>query len=115
METDNLSLRTKDTIEDGLQELSAQPGSVLYVNYQPGNGTAYRFTLHECPAGSPLSRWHFSGQGGWWVVFMPETGYKSFAFQRGIDPWYMMGKVGCGISDAVVLAEVLEFLTERGK
>jgi hypothetical protein len=115
MDTDNLSIRTKGSVEEGLVELSAQPGPVLYVNYQPGNGTAYRFTLHECPAGSPLSGWHFSGQGGWLVVFVPESRYRPFAFQGYIDPLYFAEKTGCSLSDAVVLVEVLKFLTERGK
>lgn len=116
IDTSNLSIRTKATVEDGIQDMCPQTGEVHFVDYQPGNGTAYRFTLHRCPEGSPLALWHFSGNAGWVVFFVPELRFKQFAFSAldtEINPLWLKEKVGCGLADAVVLAEVLQELTEK--
>ena len=92
---------------------------VAFVDYQPGNGTAYRFFLTRVEPKSAFGLWlGFGESAGWIVSWVPD---QSHAFNNihivasgsYLDPYYVQAKLGCGISDAVVLTEVFAHLTGR--
>jgi hypothetical protein len=106
--------RTKP-IADALVECEGVVENSYWVNYQPGNGTAYRFLFQRLLRGSSPAKWLFGEHfGGFLVTFMPSFSYHTFAFSDGsyLAPHYVKEKVGCGIADAIVLAEVFAHLAE---
>ena len=104
------SVRTKSIKEALVEDLvwdARSPDPPRWVNYQPGNGTAYRFLIQRFPAGSPPARWYLSGKPGWLVTFATPNKFKPFVFGEGfLDFYWVAGEVQCGIADAIVLAEI---------
>jgi hypothetical protein len=92
---------------------------VAFVDYQPGNGTAYRFFLTRVEPKSAFGLWLGFGESAGWIVSWVPDQSPSFnnihitANGSYLDPYYVQSKLGCGISDAVVLAEVFAHLTGR--
>lgn len=114
MIVDGLELRTK-SIEDSIVEATKIVEDLLWVNYQPGNGTAYRFQFEVITPGSPPSDWMFSSGAGFLITWFPESSYKSFGFSNNsfLNAEYLRQKIRCGISDARVLAEIFAFLARK--
>ena len=107
-----LDLRTKPTVQAGIVLLDK------VVVYEPGNGTRYTMLITE------VSKFGFSdtardalGLGtmsGGFVVAWPHLPYQTLIYTAGsyLAPNWMRNKVGCTLADAVVLCELLAYLTD---
>jgi hypothetical protein len=105
--------RTK-SIQDSLVEVEEIQDGLFWINYQPGNGTAYRCILQTLPAGSPPAKWLFGEDvTGTLVTFMPDFRYRPFAFADGsyLSREYLKEKIGCSYSDAAALAELFAYFS----
>ena len=98
-------MRTK-TLPDSVKSRT-QCGNTTVLNYQPGNGTQYKFILIDntktedgCYFVALVTLGH-----GTCMTVMPGAGYLS--------PGYVAEKLKVGKADAVVLAEIIANLTGR--
>jgi hypothetical protein len=109
-----LDVRTKPIAKSfvELETFGGNPKS-FWANYQPGNGTAYRFLMQRLERGTQAAEW-FLGQDacGWVVAFASPDRYRTFAFSEDsyLSPLWVAEKTGAYQADAVVLAEVLAHL-----
>jgi hypothetical protein len=117
-------LRTKPMNEalvrnECVEKVSLDRTGVTFVDYQPGNGTAYKFFLTRVEGSSSFGRWLGFGESSGWIVSWVPDQSQSFrnihivANGYFLDPYFVQSKLGCGISDAVVLAEVFAHLMGR--
>ena len=118
---DMLDLRTKPTVKDGLvfdsinSPATGSGAMVRFVDYQPGNGTRYWFSI--------MNTDDFDNEVNKKLGFYESSGYlvtdlnhmKSMVLTREgfISYDFIMEKLGCGISDAYVLAELFGKLLGR--
>ena len=98
-------MRTK-TLPESVKSVTAN-GQSTSIEYQPGNGTRYKFILIDntktedgCYFVALVTLGH-----GTCMTVMPGAGYLS--------PGYVAEKLKVGHGDAVVLAEIIAHLTGR--
>lgn len=109
-----LDIRTKKTIEDGILGGIVQLGSVeavQHVTYQPGNGTSYRLIFCDITGVDDVGE-----QGGWLVTWINSRDMKAMVItnNESLLHWqYVMEKMRASISDAVCLAEIIGYCTNR--
>lgn len=115
----NLDLRTKKTIEEGIESCETTHG-VRIVEYSPGNGTRYVLSLVELHGFSPeTSEWFgFDPKGFAWLVtwlnHSPMTSMVVVKDDGALLHWiYLREKLNAGVPDAIVLAEVIGYITGR--
>jgi len=112
-----MELRTRPTVADGLT-IQETRGTTHLVLYEPGNGTAYTLLITNLtPFGFSREAHHrlglSKGSGGF-VVAWPGMSYRTLMYSAGsyLDPSWFQTKVGCTLADAVVLCELLAYLTD---
>lgn len=113
-------VRTKETIEEGIRNRETTQGTEVLV-YAPGNGSSYVVTFMSLSSFSQAVKDYFGfgldGKG--WLV--TRVGYPPMPSMIVIDNpgallhWtYVQEKLGVGPADAIVLAELIGFVTGRG-
>lgn len=111
-----LELRTKPTVQDGIV-LREKNGSQLVI-YEPGNGTRYTMLITQItPFGFTDKARDALGLGKrsiGYVVAWPHLRYQSLTYTAGsyLAPIWLCEKTGCTLADAVVLCELLAYLTD---
>jgi hypothetical protein len=115
----NLDVRTKKTIEEGIQIREESEGSI-FVLYSPGNGTIYTVVFRNLSNCSPelKDRMGLGTCGGWLVTYMNWLTMPSMIVledPQGLLHWeYVREKLrGVGAADAVVLAELIGHMVGR--
>lgn len=110
-------IRTKATVREGivLDESVGEPHDTRIVEYQPGNGTRYVLVITELAGPYTDERVRYAlGTGNeraTHLVAKLNAGAGTAMLVGGVDHFLhytsVMEKLGVGISDAVVLAELL--------
>lgn len=114
-----LEVRTKKTIEEGIRNREIIQGTEVVV-YAPGNGSIYTVTFTNLSGLSPEVNDRF-GLGpdstGWLVTHVGYSPMPSMIVtdnQGGLLHWeYVREKLKISAADAVVLAELIGFVTGR--
>ena len=114
-----LEVRTKKTIEEGIQ-LREEVGGSTFLLYAPGNGTLYMVVVQSLSGYSPKMKDRMGlglDGGGWLVTYMGGVPMASMVVidnQGGLLHWeYVREKLKVAAADAVVLAELIGFVTGR--
>jgi len=113
-----LDVRTKKTIEEGIQ-LREERGDSTSILYAPANGTIYLVLIQKLAECSPelKDRMGLRDGEGWLVTYMggvPMTSMVVIDNQGGLLHWeYVREKLRVSAADAVVLAELIGFVTGR--
>ena len=113
-----MDVRTLPSIEQGIKIRDVQGSSTL-ISYCPGNGTKYLILITDVSHLGPESK-DFMGLGsrgwGWLVTHVGHTPMTSMVVidNGALLHWeYVREKLSVSISDAVVLAELIGFVTNR--
>lgn len=103
------SLRTKP-IKDSITKHINGAGGVLFVESQPGNGTRYQFVL--VPLRDPAVAEAIGAVADSYLVTKVNgrTGVMTVGGGNFIHYSYVAEKLGTGLSDSVVIAELLGYL-----
>jgi hypothetical protein len=109
-------LRTTPTVHDGIK-LCERDSSACMVVYEPGNGTRYRLVMTRVGSFAFSNRARDVlglGKGMGHVVAFPDSHYRTLTYSDGsyLAPHWLCERVGCTMADAVVLAELLAYLTD---
>jgi hypothetical protein len=114
-----LEVRTKNTIEEGIRNRETIQGTEVVV-YAPGNGSVYVVSFTNLSGLSPEGKDRFglgSDGKGWLVTHVGYAPMPSMVVtdnQGGLLHWeYVREKLKVSASDAVVLAELIGFVTGR--
>jgi hypothetical protein len=113
-----LDVRTKKTIEEGIQ-LREEVGGSTFLLFAPGNGTIYLVLIQKLSDCSPKlkDRLGLRDGDGWLVTHMggvPMTSMVVIDNQGGLLHWeYVREKLQVSAADAVVLAELIGHVTGR--
>lgn len=108
-------MRTKKTIEDGVVFKQGNPCTAAVVDYQPGNATSYKMAIMRVFPGEGAKKLAIPG-GGWVFAFL------DLPFMSAVIPdnkgaylaaGYLQSKIGCGASDALVLAEFIAWYCDQ--
>lgn len=108
-----MELRTKATVQDGFVEWGCCEGTE-FVIYEPGNGTRYCLLIQYTGRFSSGSRDALGlGTGHGYIVAFPNSFYRTLTYTAGsyLAPIWLHEKTGCTLADAVVLCELLAYLT----
>jgi hypothetical protein len=102
----------RPSVEEALIEKTLIQENLYWINYQPGNGTAYRFLFQRLPLGSLPGTWLFGRESGFLVHFMPHLPFHAFAFMDGsvLEEHYVASKVKCTVYEGCLLAEAFTYL-----
>jgi hypothetical protein len=114
----NLDVRTKKTIEEGIQ-IREERGDSTFLLYAPENGTIYLVVIQKIGGCSPKMKDRMGlgiDDGGWLVTYMGSVSTSMVVIDDpgGLLHWeYVRRKLHVGAADAVVLAELVGFVTGR--
>jgi hypothetical protein len=107
-------LRTKPSIRDGISS-DLTNGGIRAVEYQPGNGSRYSLVLSDLSFMPTTSR-AVKPPNGTVLVWCANFGKGWLTENYGSAPVHFTSvreKLGCSITDAVVLAELIGYLLSR--
>lgn len=110
-----LDIRTKRTVQESITRHIESSGTVHEVEYCPGNGTRYHLVfvtssqLVKVIEGDCVSE--FRG----WLVTLTNSMRSMFVqkTEQLLHFGYVEEKLGCGLADAVCLAEIIGHITGR--
>lgn len=114
MNKTRLSIREKKTIKEGIlvDKQARLSESSRYIEYAPGNGTLYKLLLIPTDAleipGAPPQSYHVI-----WLTAGGSSSSRGFSIGKrgsGMHYSYIEEKLKVGISDAIVIGELLEYL-----
>jgi hypothetical protein len=114
MDASQLDVRTKTTVEEGLDTFEDKPARVMMVDYQPGNGTRYCLSIVDTSSFSSGVNFWLGFEGNGWVV-TDLNAHRSMMVNSGgyLSAGYVAEKLKCCAADAYVLAELLGKLLGR--
>jgi hypothetical protein len=114
MDKSQLDLRTKPSVREGLV-FDYETPTVRFVDYQPGNGNRYWFSIMTTIDFSDEVNERLGFGGGTGYVVTDLNGRRSMMLiDRGfLAARYVREKLECSWSDGYVLAELFGYLLER--
>ena len=114
-----LEVRTKKTIEEGICNRETGQGTEILV-YAPGNGSIYIVSFMDLSGFGPEVKDRFglgNEMNGWLVTHVGHSPMPSMVVTDnggGLLHWeYVREKLKVAAADAVVLAELIGFVTGR--
>jgi len=106
-----MELRTKP-IEESISKNICAPGGVRFVEFCPGNGTRYQLVIVPLTSKAMAGAIGASTERCTYLVSKVngKTAVMTVGGSDFIHYNYVMEKLGCGLPDAVVIAELLGYL-----
>ena len=110
MNPDNLSVRRKLSVDDGITKLIINRANVAMVDYQPGNGTRYVLQIVTVSDADHSIAVGFAGSIGWVITHLNNENSKTYclpSYSGTVFPDVIQDKMGENASNAYVIAEFL--------
>jgi len=107
-----MELRDKPTVAEGIKTCE-RTGMTRFVVYEPGNNTRYRLLITSTFEFSSEARQDLGVSNGY-VVSFPGSILRTIIYSAGsyLASSSFCSNVGCSLAEAVVLCELLAYLTD---
>lgn len=109
-----MEYRTKSTVEESILKDIRIGDTSRLVEYQPGNGTRYLMMVTDLRGSLPARQWLGLGSetsSGWVITRLDSPASMVISGQMFLHWSYVADKLRVNKADAVVLAELIGYLT----